>query len=140
MQNDPFPVNTCMCVELDSDFFYLIRSFAERSGLRAEYINRGTDALAQARLSRPVVVFLEADHPSQHPAWNVLAGLKADPVTQEIPVVLFSWLDDEELALQKGADVYVRKPVMFADFLSALTTAGVCTGTNSIDIANSKRR
>jgi len=54
--------------------------------------------------------------------------------------LLFSWLDDEELALQKGADVYVRKPVMFADFLSALTTAGVCTGTNSIDIANSKRR
>jgi len=129
-----------MCVELDADFFYLIRSFAERSGLSAEYVNRGMDALAQAKVSHPVVVFFEVDHPSQHPAWNVLEGLKADPVTRDIPVVLFSWLEDEQLALQKGADVFVRKPVMFADFLGALTTAGVCTGTNSMDVINNKRR
>ena len=25
----------CLCIELDADFFYLVRSYAERGGLRA---------------------------------------------------------------------------------------------------------
>jgi CheY-like chemotaxis protein len=115
-----------MCVELDPDFFYLMQSFAERSGLRAVHVSRGHDALPAARGERPAVVFLEADSPAEMPAWEVLKALKADEATHTIPVVVFSWINEEEHAMEEGADVYVQKPVMYVDFIDALAVAGIC--------------
>jgi CheY-like chemotaxis protein len=130
-QNTP-DVKTCMCVELDPDFFYLMQSFAERSGLRAMHVSRGQEAVQLARHERPTVVLLEADHPAEMSAWEVLRALKTDQVTCEIPVVLFSWVNEEEHAIEEGADVYVQKPVMYVDFIDALAVAGICQGnTNS---------
>jgi CheY-like chemotaxis protein len=139
MQPEP-DAPLCLCVELDADFFYLIRSYAERGGLRAETVSHGTDVLEQAKTSHPAVIFMEVDHPTQQRSWSVLEAYKTDPTTKEIPVVIFSWLEDEGLALQKGVDFFLRKPVMFSDFLGALTTIGLCTGANSKDIINIKRR
>jgi hypothetical protein len=40
-------------------------------------------------------------------------------------VILFSWLNEEEQALKAGANVYVKKPVMYVDFSDALAEAGI---------------
>jgi len=40
-------------------------------------------------------------------------------------VILFSWLNEEDQALRAGASVYVRKPVMYVDFVDALAVAGI---------------
>ena len=53
-------------------------------------------------------------------AADVKSGSQAAP----IPIILFSWLEDEEKARAAGAAVYVRKPVMYVDFLDALAAAG----------------
>ncbi len=119
-------MKTCMCVELDPDFYYLMQTFAERSGLRAAHVHRSREALEFARCQKPAVVFLEADRPAEMSAWEVLKALKTDQATQAIPVVVFSWVNEEERALEGGADVYVQKPVMYADFIDALAVAGVC--------------
>jgi CheY-like chemotaxis protein len=116
---------TCLCVELDPDFFYLIRSYAERSGLSAIQIDHAGEALAAALREQPLVVFLEPEHNPERAAWDVLRELKAGAETAAIPVVFFSWLNDEEKALQAGANVYVRKPVMYVDFVDALAEAGI---------------
>jgi CheY-like chemotaxis protein len=124
----------CLCIELDADFFYLVRSYAERGGLRAEPVSRGTDAVDQAKMTKPAVIFLEIDRPTQQRSWDVLAALKSEQAVKDIPVVVFSWLEEEEVAIQKGADVFVRKPVMFSDFLDVLISFGLCTGANSNEI------
>ena len=123
-------VKMCMCVELDPDFFYLMQSFAERSGLRAVHVSRGQEAVQLAKHERPTVVFLEADHPAEMSAWEVLRAFKSDQATREIPVVLFSWVNEEEHAIEEGADVYVQKPVMYVDFIDALAVAGICKGNS----------
>jgi CheY-like chemotaxis protein len=130
----------CLCVELDADFYYLIRSYAERSGCRTELINRTSEVMQKARTSSPVVFFLEQDHPIEAPLWELLSEIKGDPSTKNIPVILFSWLDDEESAIEGGVDVFVRKPVMYADFKEALASAGVSSRTDRVDLLDSKRR
>ncbi len=129
---------TCLCVELDPDFFYLIRSYAERSGLQAAHANRGQDALLLVKRDPPTIVFLEADRPAELSAWEILKVLKSDQSTRSIPVVLFSWMDEEERALEEGADVFVQKPVMYVDFTDALSVAGVSQGSQNIDSLNQK--
>lgn len=115
---------TCLCVELDPDFYYLIQSYAERSGLSAAHVERGPEALSAVHQSRPAVICLEPEHRADETAWEVLRMLKADAQAAPIPIILFSWLDEEEKARAAGAAVYVRKPVMYVDFLDALAAAG----------------
>jgi len=55
-------------------------------------------------------------------------------------VILFSWLDEEETALDKGVDIYVRKPIMYADFLRALVSVGICEKPQHINLIDNERR
>jgi len=116
---------TCLCVEFDPDFFYLIQSYAERSGLRAVHLPYSADALNTIQNEKPAVICLDGDKPSQCSAWDVLQKLKQDVLVSAIPVVFFSWLNEEKHALQEGADVYVQKSVMYVDFVDGLAMAGV---------------
>ncbi len=133
MQPEP-DAPLCLCVELDADFFYLIRSYAERSGLRAEMARRGEDVVEQVRQLQPAVLIFGIDHPGRDSAFATIEELKSDANTLSIPAVVFSWMEDEELALERGADFFVRKPVMYADFLGALTTVGISTRINPMDV------
>jgi CheY-like chemotaxis protein len=116
---------TCMCVGLDPDFFYLIQNYAERSGLVAVHTNLTADLLLCIKREQPVALFMEPEHLVERTAWEILSTIKADRETAEIPVILFSWLGEEDQALEAGVDVYVKKPVMYANFLDALAIAGV---------------
>lgn len=115
---------TCLCVELDPDFYYLIQSYAERSGLRAAHVARGPEVLAAVQQAAPAVICLEPEYRADESAWELVRLLKADPQAADIPIILFSWLDEEEKARAAGAAVYVRKPVMYVHFLNALAAAG----------------
>jgi len=114
-----------MCVGLDPDFFYLIQNYAQRSGLSAVHTNLTTDLLVCIKRERPVVLFMEPEQLVDRTAWKILRTIKADPEIAGIPVILFSWLDEEDQALEAGVDVFVKKPVMYANFLDALAVAGV---------------
>jgi CheY-like chemotaxis protein len=52
--------------------------------------------------------------------WKMLQTLKSHPRTQPIPVLVCSVLDNPDLALSLGADVYLRKPPDRLSFLDAL--------------------
>ena len=43
--------------------------------------------------------------------WDVLAALKSDPVTADIPVVMLSVLDDQNKARAHGAAALMTKPL-----------------------------
>jgi CheY-like chemotaxis protein len=79
----------------------------------------GEDALQRARELRPAAITLDIMMPSQD-GWEILQMLKDDPVTQGIPVIVCSVLEDPQLARSLGAAAYLRKPVAQADLLVEL--------------------
>jgi CheY-like chemotaxis protein len=115
---------TCLCIDLDADFYYLMQSYAQRSKfLRLE---ARPDQEADPDLTqRPDVIFLEADNTAGQKSWDKLHALKVDTQTRQIPVILFSWLAVEARALEEGADAFLQKPVMYADLLDALALVGI---------------
>ncbi len=79
----------------------------------------GSEALQLARELDPAAITLDVMMPTQD-GWEILQALKNDPVTQHIPVIICSVLDDPELARSLGAVAYLHKPVTQVDLLSAL--------------------
>ncbi|MEQ1502388.1 MAG: response regulator [Myxococcota bacterium] len=70
----------------------------------------GGEALALARTYRPAVIVLDVLMPGMG-GWDVLAALKQDPVTRDIPVVMQSMVDDRSRGVLLGASEYLFKPV-----------------------------
>ena len=116
---------TCICIAFDPDFYYLIQSYAERSGMNAVLVSCTGDLLERMKDDPPAVICLEPEQLLDETAWDVLAEIKADREMAKIPVILFSWLDEADRAVEAGADVYVKKPVMYIDFIDALSVAGL---------------
>jgi DNA-binding response OmpR family regulator len=114
-----------MIIGDNADFCYLMRRYVSQTAHHAVRAYPEVDAVALAREVRPIAIVLEADPPGSR-CWPVLRALKAERSTCDIPVLLCSWLDDdEEHSLDEGADVYLRKPVLYEDLLAALADVGV---------------
>jgi PAS domain S-box-containing protein len=88
-------------------------------GFRMEVARTGPEALAKARRLKPVAVTLDILLP-EIDGWEVLARLKADPATRDIPVVVISVVDDPTLGRALGAIDYFVKPVDGKALLSRL--------------------
>jgi CheY-like chemotaxis protein len=62
--------------------------------------------------------------------WDVLAALKSDPVTADIPVFMISILAERSKALAAGADGIVMKPFDAAKVKAALAALRSTRGRN----------
>jgi CheY-like chemotaxis protein len=108
-----------MIVGGDTNFLYLMRRYVRRSAFEIVSVNLGEDLLARARKQSPMAIVLEVDHPETI-GWQMLRTLKTDSVSCSIPVIVCSWLDDESRALTEGANSYLRMPILYTDFETAL--------------------
>jgi len=73
----------------------------------------GAKALALARAQRPDLILLDAVMPDMD-GYAVLAALRAEPQTRDIPVIFVTALtsiEDETCALDAGAADFISKPV-----------------------------
>jgi CheY-like chemotaxis protein len=113
-----------MVVGDDSSFCYLMRRYALKSAHPIVFAYLGEDALALAQRENPAAIVLEVGLPGTM-GWDVLRLLRAHQATCNIPVVLCSWLDEGDCSLHEDADVYLRKPILYEDFLAALADVGV---------------
>jgi len=116
--------STIIIIGNDADFCYLMQRYVRQSGHRMIAAGLGEGALELARREQPVAVVLEVDLPGTV-GWDVLRALKADEATRDIPVLVCSWLDEKECGLAEGVSGYLRKPVLYEDFLGALFEAGI---------------
>ena len=91
----------------------------EHGGFHGVVAANGTDALAKARELRPVAITLDILMPGVD-GWDVLAQLKRDDATRDIPVVVVSVVDKPELGRALGALDYFVKPVEGKVLLSSL--------------------
>jgi CheY-like chemotaxis protein len=98
-----------LVVDDDQNFLAL----AEQMFSREDYVPICTDApqsaLQIARTVRLDAIFLDILMPG-FDGWDVLAALKADPMTSDIPVFMISVPSERSRALAAGADGIVVKP------------------------------
>ncbi|MDQ1401889.1 MAG: phosphoserine phosphatase RsbU/P [Actinomycetota bacterium] len=90
----------------------LCRVNLELGGYEVVEAEDGIQALEQARATRPDLIFLDLAMPRMD-GWEVLQGLKEDPATASIPVVLLTAKTSEEDQMKgwsEGILEYLPKP------------------------------
>ncbi len=118
------PSSLILLIADDPSFTYLMQRYIQRSGCRMVNTKLGEEALAFVHRTQPAVIVL--DMAFHRPAGlKMLKDLKSDLITNDIPVIVCSGLEQESRNAEAGADVCLCKPVMYYDFLTALADAGV---------------
>jgi CheY-like chemotaxis protein len=91
---------------------------AERPALELMTAMQGRVGLELARQHHPELILLDLHLPDL-PGWEVLAQIKADPMTRDIPVIVIS-ADATPLQIKRllsaGARTYLTKPIDIAEF------------------------
>jgi CheY-like chemotaxis protein len=121
---DQTAIPRTMVIGGDSHFCYLMRRYLGASDHQLTFLNYGDDVLAVARQKKPTVIVLKVDEPGT-PGWITLQALKSDQMLSHVPVVLCSWLADEMHSLEHGAEIYLRLPLLYNDFKSAMLNVGI---------------
>ena len=81
-----------------------------KEGFRVECASDGEDGLRMAREIRPDVITLDVLMPGMD-GWAVLSALKEDADLADIPVVMVTIVEDQNMGYTLGATEYVVKPV-----------------------------
>jgi CheY-like chemotaxis protein len=113
-----------MVIGNDAHFCYLMQSYIRESSRQVLVATFLDEPLALAQREQPVAIILEIDHPG-NVAWFLLHELRSDTTTHRIPVVLCSWMDEQKRGLEEGATACLRMPILYKDFISALTDIGL---------------
>jgi len=108
-----------LVVDDDRNFLELVERLFMKEGFTPICTDAPQSALQIARTVRPSAIFLDILMPG-FDGWDVLAALKADPATADIPVLMISILSERSKALAAGADGIVMKPLNAAKVRAAL--------------------
>ena len=101
---------TVLVVDDDATVRELMERFLTREGFTVLTATGGLDGLAKAREHGPSAITLDIAMPDVD-GWTVLAALKGDPTTADIPVVLVTIIDERQRGYALGATEYLVKPV-----------------------------
>ena len=115
---------TLLLLEDNAESVVMVRRIVEGEGYHLVATASGKEALELARTLRPEAILLDILVPGEFDGWQVLHGLRTDPATREIPVVIVSMLDDRRLGATLGATEYLVKPVDRRALLAALRRFG----------------
>jgi CheY-like chemotaxis protein len=104
---------------INLEFFDLMLS---KLGFIVEKAEDGIAALEQVRRFHPDLIMLDNIMPKMS-GWEVTKILKGDPVFREIPIIMFSALDDVKdkvEGFELGVDDYITKPFNFSEVLARI--------------------
>jgi ammonium transporter, Amt family len=104
------PGGLVLVIDDDPNVRDLVRRTVEKEGFRIRYASGGEEGLRLARRLHPDAITLDVMMPRMD-GWSVLAALKSDPELAEIPVIMVTIVDDQNLAYSLGATEYLTKPI-----------------------------
>ncbi|MCP4422526.1 MAG: response regulator [Chloroflexi bacterium] len=81
-----------------------------KAGFQVQTAASGAEGLALAAKIKPVAITLDVLLPGID-GWTVLAQIKADPDLADIPVIIVTMLEDEQMGFALGASDYLMKPI-----------------------------
>jgi signal transduction histidine kinase/CheY-like chemotaxis protein len=107
---EPGEEQVVLVVDDDPNALELLSRTLQGAGVRVVTASDGQEALELARKLHPVAITLDVIMPDMD-GWEVLRALKADPETEDIPVIMVTMTDDSELGYALGATEFLTKPV-----------------------------
>jgi CheY-like chemotaxis protein len=100
-------------------FIYLKQYYTKTSGHPVIIAPLDGEVITIAKRNKPAVIILESDL-AESASRDILAALKLDEMTRNVPVIVCSWLSKDENVLAHEVDNYLQKPVSYGKFLVAL--------------------
>ena len=104
-----------LAVDDKQENLYLLQALLGSQGWETETARHGAEALAKARAGRPDLVISDLLMPVMD-GYTLLRHWKGDDALQEVPFVVhtatYTDPEDEQLALDLGADAFILKPVV----------------------------
>jgi len=97
----------------------LLGKFFKKEALRMVAAARGEEGLRLAKELHPALITLDVLMPGMD-GWAVLTALKADPALSDIPVVMLSITDEQQMGYALGAVDYLTKPIDWERLSSTL--------------------
>jgi len=110
---------TVLVIEDDADTRDLLKRFLSKDGFRVQTVAEGEEGLRLARELQPDIITLDVMMPGLD-GWAVLTELKADPALADIPVVMLTIVDNQNLGYALGASDYLTKPIQRERLLAVL--------------------
>ena len=107
---EPARGRTVLVIDDDPLVRELMERFLAKDGFRVVQATDGEEGLRLARALIPCVITLDVMMPGSD-GWSVLAHLKSDPHTADIPVVMLTMVDDRRRGFALGAADYLTKPI-----------------------------
>jgi DNA-binding response OmpR family regulator len=107
-----------LLVEDEPNIAEAIRFILSRDGMTVSHLADGAGVMDRVRDSRPDLVILDHMLPGLS-GLEVLAALRADPATQDVPVMMLTARGrDRDAATRAGADRFMSKPFSNAEILA----------------------
>ncbi len=113
------PSRSVLVVDDDPAVREMMQRHLSSRGFQVIAASDGLQALEMAKKMQPAVITLDAVMPGLD-GWSVLAALKADKKTANIPVVMVTITDSEERAQAYGATEYFSKPTGWEELSKSL--------------------
>ena len=102
--------NTILVIDDDPTIHDLLKRFLGKKGFKVKTASSGAEGVRLAKMLKPEAITLDVMMPGMD-GWSVLTTLKANPQTADIPVVMMSMVDDQNLGYALGAAEYLLKPI-----------------------------
>ena len=118
-----------LIAERDEAVRALQRFFLERSNFAVEFVDDGLALLGRASGARPQAIVTEILLPKLD-GLTACRRLHEDPLTRDVPVIVFSVLAAGTRAAEAGAHAFLRKPLVESVFVAAIQAAIAAQPTN----------
>lgn len=102
--------NTILVIDDDPTIHDLLKRFLGKKGFEIITATTGAEGVRLAKNLQPEAITLDVMMPGMD-GWSVLTSLKANPQTADIPVIMMTMVDDQNLGYALGATEYLLKPI-----------------------------
>ena len=101
---------TLLIIDDDPTVHDLMGRYLSKEGIQVVSAFSGEEGLRLAQEVRPSVITLDVLMPGMD-GWAVLTALKGDPELAEIPVIMMTIVEDEDMGYMLGAIDHITKPI-----------------------------
>ena len=104
------PRRLIVAIDDDPDVLSLLTQELEEEGYQVVGVTRAVEGIERAQALNPYAITLDIMLPGMD-GWEAISRLKGDPATRDIPLIVVSIIDNQELGFRLGADDYLVKPI-----------------------------
>ena len=127
--------NTILVIDDDPTVHDLVERFLTKEKFQVVTASSGTEGINLAKTIEPDAITLDVMMPDLD-GWSVLTALKADSKTAEIPVIMMTIVDDQNLGFALGAADYLLKPISKDILINVLNKYYYESNSNTILIVD----